>query len=80
MNEAPEFSHEVDARGLRCPEPVMLLHACLRKMRGGEVVRVRADDPTTLRDIPQLCEHLGHVLLRREENAGELLFFVRKRG
>ncbi|MFZ5723227.1 MAG: sulfurtransferase TusA [Pseudomonadota bacterium] len=79
MNEAPEFQHEVDARGLRCPEPVMLLHARLRKMPAGETVRVLADDPSTTRDIPKLCEHLGHGLLHREETGGEYRYWIRKR-
>jgi len=80
MSVAPEFQHEVDARGLRCPEPVMMLHARLRKMQPGETVRVLADDPSTTRDIPKLCEHLGHALVAQEESGGEYRYFVRKRG
>lgn len=80
MSVTPEFQHDVDARGLRCPEPVMMLHARLRKMQPGEIVRVLADDPSTARDIPKLCEHLGHVLVAQEEDGGEYRYFVRKRG
>lgn len=78
MSDAAEY--EVDARGLRCPEPVMMLHARLRRMQGGETVRVLADDPSTARDIPKLCEHLGHALLHSEEHAGQYVYLVRKRG
>ncbi len=74
-----EFQHELDVCGLRCPEPVMLLHAKLRKISGGETIRVRADDPSTTRDIPKLCEHLGHTLLAQSEVAGVFCYFVRKR-
>lgn len=80
MSATPEFQHEVDARGLRCPEPVMMLHARLRKMQPGEIVRVLADDPSTTRDIPKLCEHLGHALVVQEEEGGEYRYLVRKRG
>lgn len=79
MEKVPEFQHELDARSMRCPEPLMMLHAKLRKMAGGETVRVLADDPSTGRDIPQLCEHLGHTLLAQSEEAGVLCYFVRKR-
>lgn len=79
MSDTPACQHEVDARGLRCPEPVMMLHARLRKMQPGETVRVLADDPSTTRDIPKLCEHLGHALLVQEESAGEYRYIVRKR-
>lgn len=80
MSEEIMFQHDVDARGLRCPEPVMMLHARIRKAAPGEVVRVRADDPASDRDIPTFCEHLGHVLLQRNEEGAERQFFVRKRG
>ncbi|MDO7674638.1 MAG: sulfurtransferase TusA family protein, partial [Reinekea forsetii] len=46
---------ELDTRGLRCPEPVMMLHRQLRKMQVGEVVALLATDPATLRDVPQFC-------------------------
>lgn len=73
-------AHELDVRGLRCPEPVMLLHARLRKMAPGEQIRVLADDPASARDIPKLCDNLGHRLVGHEEQAGQLVFVVRKRG
>lgn len=80
VSPEPEFQHDVDARGLRCPEPVMMLHARIRRAVAGEVVRVRADDPASDRDIPKFCEHLGHVLLVRTVHDDERRFFVRKRG
>lgn len=79
MSDAIEFQHEVDARNLRCPEPVMMLHARVRKMQGGEVVRVTATDPSTTRDIPKFCEHLGHTLVAEQHGQDEFVFFVRKK-
>ncbi|EAR08266.1 sulfurtransferase TusA [Reinekea blandensis] len=72
--------HELDTRGLRCPEPVMMLHRQIRKMQVGEVVRVLATDPATERDIPQFCEFLPHELVARQQNedGDEFLFWVRK--
>lgn len=71
---------EIDARGLRCPEPVMMLHAKIRRMAAGESVRVVADDPSTTRDIPKFCEHLGHTLVEQSADGGEFVYVVRKRG
>lgn len=69
---------ELDACGLKCPEPVMLLHSKVRDMQVGEVVRVRATDPSTQRDIPQFCRFLGHELVSQSEAGGISTFFVRK--
>lgn len=79
MSDAIDYQHELDARGLRCLEPVMMLHACIRRMPAGEVVRIVATDPSTTRDIPKFCQHLGHALLAEMTQDGDYFFYVRKR-
>ena len=69
----------LDTRGLRCPEPVMLLHARLRKMPAGGLIRVLASDPSTTRDIPRLCEHLGHALLAEARDGDDYVYRVQKK-
>lgn len=72
---------ELDARGLRCPEPVMLLHGAVADLAPGDLLRVRATDPTTERDIPQFCRFLGHELVSVEiEASGERVFLLRRGG
>ena len=57
----------LDARGLRCPEPVMLLHKRVRELAAGDELLVWATDPSTTRDIPKFCLFLGHELLLADE-------------
>ena len=71
--------HILDATGLFCPEPVMLLHNKIRDIPAGEVLLVLATDPSTQRDIPRFCEFLGHELLHQEEFEGHYRYLVRKR-
>ena len=71
--------HELDTRGLRCPEPVMMLHKQIRVMAAGETVLVRATDPATVRDIPQFCEFLGHQLVDQQTVGDEYRYWVRKK-
>ncbi len=54
----------LNACGLRCPEPVMMLHTFIRQISAGEVFRVVTTDPSTERDIPRFCMFLGHTLLK----------------
>lgn len=54
--------HFLDTKGLICPEPVMLLHRAIRKITSGELLVVESTDPSSMRDIPKFCIHLGHVL------------------
>ena len=69
---------ELDARGLRCPEPVMLLHNRMRQLAVGESLRVLATDSSTQRDIPNFCKFLGHELLHSTQSGEEFHYLIRK--
>ncbi len=69
---------QLDARGLYCPEPVMLLHKAVREMDAGELLEVQATDPSTQRDIPRFCTFLGHELVEEREVDGEFYYLIRK--
>lgn len=81
-----EWDDELDARGLFCPEPVMLLHNRIDDIEEGRILKVIATDPSTTRDIPRFCQFLNHELLATEEQAGEpggkqgaeFVFFIRR--
>ncbi|MBW0146560.1 sulfurtransferase TusA [Marinobacter arenosus] len=75
---ASEYDAELDARGLFCPEPVMMLHNRINDVAPGRVLRVRATDPSTTRDIPRFCQFLGHELVRDEEQGDEFVFLIRR--
>ncbi|WP_203300534.1 sulfurtransferase TusA [Marinobacter sediminum] len=74
----PEFDAELDARGLFCPEPVMMLHNRINDVEPGHLLRVLATDPSTTRDIPRFCQFLGHELVNEEERGGEFVFLIRR--
>ncbi|NRB42476.1 MAG: sulfurtransferase TusA [Pseudomonadales bacterium] len=68
----------LDARGVFCPEPVMMLHQQFRKMSIGDELDVVASDPSTQRDIPKFCAFLNHELISQQEIDGEYLYRLRK--
>lgn len=67
-----------DLRGLKCPEPLMMVRKAVRALRGGELLHVVATDPTTLRDIPQFCRFLEHELLEQWQDGDDLHYRLRK--
>ena len=74
-----EVDLQLDATGLYCPEPVMLLHNKIRDMVAGDVLRLKATDPSTARDVPKFCLYLGHELIESEQE-GDLYFYrIRKK-
>jgi tRNA 2-thiouridine synthesizing protein A len=74
----PVAHENLDARGLLCPEPLMLVRNRLRAMASGEVLHVIATDPSTERDFNNLCRFMGHTLVAIEREATTLQFWIRK--
>lgn len=70
--------HQLDAIGLRCPEPVMMIRSAVRKMENGETLLIIADDPSTTRDIPSFCRFMDHTLLEKEVDAVPYRYLVKK--
>ncbi|WP_323927143.1 sulfurtransferase TusA [Aeromonas caviae] len=71
-------THELDAIGLRCPEPVMMVRKTVRLMADGETLLVSADDPSTTRDIPSFCRFMDHTLVASETEQAPYRYLIRK--
>ena len=69
----------LDATGLNCPEPVMMLHQHIRDLAPGGLLKVVATDLSTRRDIPKFCVFLDHELVDQQEQAGTYLYWIRKK-
>ena len=77
-NNLHVVGHLLDARGLFCPEPVMLLHKKMREMAAGETLMLIATDPSTARDIPKFCHFLGHELTDSSVDKEVYRYSIRK--
>ncbi|MEI8594330.1 sulfurtransferase TusA [Photobacterium sp. Hal280] len=71
-------THNLEAQGLRCPEPVMMVRKTIRSMADGDTLLVLADDPSTTRDIPSFCRFMDHTLLAAETDSLPYRFLIRK--
>ena len=70
--------HAIDAVGLECPEPLMIVRNKVREMSPGETVSVVATDPSTVRDLANFCRFMGHELVTSEREGERYLFVIRK--
>lgn len=71
-------NHTLDALGLRCPEPVMMVRLQVRKMQLGETLLIIADDPATTRDIPAFCRFMDHELLASDTSVLPFRYLIKK--
>lgn len=75
----PGVDRELDARGLKCPLPILRTKKLLNEMDGGQVIRICATDPGSVRDFQAFARQTGHALLSSEEHEGEYVFLLRKK-
>jgi tRNA 2-thiouridine synthesizing protein A len=73
------FDRELDTRGLNCPLPILRTKKALNDMTQGQVLKVVATDPGSVRDFQAFCKQTGNHLLLSTESNGEYIFMLRKK-
>jgi len=73
-----EIAEELDAIGLLCPLPVLKARKRLQSLRTGQVLRLLADDPAAVVDVPHFCFEQGHELLSTESAGTARVYLIRK--
>jgi tRNA 2-thiouridine synthesizing protein A len=65
IHEAPEFPDipgiTVEARGRRCPLPIIDLAKAARAAPAGTLITLVADDPAAAADVAAWCRMRGHL-------------------
>ncbi len=70
----------LDAKGLKCPIPVLRARRAMKPLAPGDVLAVEATDPTSVQDFRAFCETTGDELLESREDDGVYYFRIRKAG
>jgi tRNA 2-thiouridine synthesizing protein A len=74
-----EAQKEVDARGLNCPLPILKAKKALAEMSSGEVLRVLATDPGSVRDFQAFARQTGNELIEQATAGSDYLHLLRRR-
>ena len=61
---------ELDTRGLNCPLPILRTKKALNDMKSGQVVRIVATDPASVRDFEAFSRQTGNALLTGSSGDG----------
>ena len=75
-----EFTPEttLDARGLKCPMPVVKTSQEIKKISMGSILQVLATDPGSIADISAWTKSTGNELLNMEKGDGVFQFLIRR--
>ena len=73
------FDKELDARGLNCPLPILRAKKTLAEMQPGQVLRIIATDPGSVKDFAAFAKQTGNELLSSAENNKEFEFYIKRK-
>ncbi len=74
-----EFDKDLDARGLNCPLPILRTKKALAEMSTGQVLRIVATDPGSVKDFQAFAKQTGNTLLSQAETNNEFTFMMQKK-
>lgn len=77
--DAADADTTVDARGHRCPMPLLMAKRGLNSLETGQTLFLLATDPGSRKDFEIFATQSGHELLHAREQGGEFHFLLRKR-
>jgi len=70
---------EIDTRGLNCPLPILRAKKALSDMTTGQVLKIVATDPGSMRDFQAFCKQTGNELLIQQTINKEFVHFLKRR-
>jgi tRNA 2-thiouridine synthesizing protein A len=70
---------EIDTRGLKCPLPILRAKKALSDMSSGDVLKVVATDPGSMRDFQAFARQTGNELVEQSAENDEFIHFLRRR-
>jgi tRNA 2-thiouridine synthesizing protein A len=73
-----DFDQELDASGLNCPLPILRAKKALGPMESGQILRIIATDPGSVKDFEAFSKQTGHELLESTEEGGKFYFRIKK--
>ncbi len=74
-----EAHKEIDTRGMNCPLPILKAKKALADMSSGDVLKVVATDPGSVRDFQAFARQTGNELLEQSSANDEFVHYLRRR-
>lgn len=73
------FDKELDAKGLSCPLPILKTKKALNDLASGQVLKIWATDPGSVKDMQAFSKQTGNALLSSAEEGNVYVFFMQKK-
>lgn len=74
---AETVDHELDAKGLNCPLPILKAKKALGQVPTGGLLRIQATDPGSVADFEAFCRTTGNELVDSNAEDGIYTFVIK---
>ena len=74
-----DIHKELDTRGLNCPLPILKAKKALAEMESGQLLKVVATDPGSVRDFQAFARQTGNELIDQRTVGDEFIHWLRRR-
>jgi len=74
-----QIDRDLDVKGLNCPLPILRTKKALSEMEPGQVLRVQATDPGSLKDFAAFAKQTGNELVAQREENRVFEFYLKRR-
>lgn len=74
-----EIDRDLDVKGLNCPLPILRTKKALAEMQSGQILRVLATDPGSLKDFPAFARQTGNELVEQKEENRVFEFYLKRK-
>lgn len=69
----------LDVKGLNCPLPILRAKKKLAEMTSGQVLKILATDPGSLRDFKAFAKQTGNELLSHTDTDGIFEYLIKRK-
>lgn len=70
---------ELDTRGLNCPMPIMKAKKAMTEISVGQVLKIVATDPGSVKDFDAFVKQTGYEMLSSSQAGSDFIFFIKKK-
>jgi tRNA 2-thiouridine synthesizing protein A len=76
--KAMDIDMELDTSGLNCPLPILKAKRVLANLHSGQILRIIATDPDSVKDFEAFSKQSSHDLLESQQEGDKFYFLLRK--
>lgn len=70
---------EIDTRGLNCPLPILKAKKALNELTSGQMLKIVATDPGSVRDFQAFAKQTGNELVEQQTIGADFVHVMRRR-